>query len=233
MKALVDKALPNASPEMKAKAIAIAKAESSWNETAVNKNTNGTYDYGLWQINSIHGYPRGKLLDPGFNASAMARISTFGLNWRPWVAYKSGAYKQYLAEARKIVGGTFEGTVEKGVEKGKETAGGIAGAVVPDSIEGLMQNIADRKTWIRAAQVVSGGAFVITGLVILNRDLAVDITAGALGGGVTAPIGAAAKAVGVGGVGGAVASGAAGAAVSKPVTKAAKTATKAAGKVKK
>lgn len=41
---------------------AIAKIESNFNPKAINKNSNGTYDYGVMQINSIHYKTLGKEL---------------------------------------------------------------------------------------------------------------------------------------------------------------------------
>jgi hypothetical protein len=51
-------------------AVAIALAESGGRTDAHHHNTNGTDDDGVWQINSVHGYPVAKLLVPSFNATA-------------------------------------------------------------------------------------------------------------------------------------------------------------------
>lgn len=66
----------------------IAQCESSFNNRAFNgKNRNGTWDAGLGQFNSIHGYSKTQLFDPYFNADMMA-------NWlkvkgtHPWNASK-------------------------------------------------------------------------------------------------------------------------------------------------
>lgn len=59
----------------------VAKVESNMNPTAINKNTNGTYDIGLMQINTIHlptlakfGITKEKLLDPRTSASVGAWV---------------------------------------------------------------------------------------------------------------------------------------------------------------
>lgn len=76
---------------------AIALAESSGRVNAVGgPNSNGTFDYGLWQINSVHGYNKTRLLsDPGYNAQcAVAIYNSQGLG--AWSTYTSGAYKAHL-----------------------------------------------------------------------------------------------------------------------------------------
>jgi len=77
---------------------AIALAESSGRAGAVGgPNSNGTYDYGCWRINSVHGYPKAKLLaaDQSFNAQCAVTIyKAQGL--RAWSTYSSGAYRKYL-----------------------------------------------------------------------------------------------------------------------------------------
>lgn len=77
------------------KMICTAKYESSFHEQATNSNTNGTTDYGVFQINSIHvgstaGCPSTtqELLDATTNAQcAMGVFNIQGLE--AWVAYKS------------------------------------------------------------------------------------------------------------------------------------------------
>lgn len=75
-------------------AAAIAMAESGGKSNAVNHNTNGSTDRGLWQINSVHGSQ--STFDPLANAKAAVAISSNGTNWRPWVTYNNGAYKQFM-----------------------------------------------------------------------------------------------------------------------------------------
>jgi Lysozyme like domain len=71
---------------------AIALAESGGSSTAVNYNTNGTIDRGLWQINSIWGNL--STFDPTANAvSAVKVYQQQGLT--AWATYNSGVYKQF------------------------------------------------------------------------------------------------------------------------------------------
>lgn len=80
---------------------AIAMAESGGQVGAVGgPNSDGTYDYGLWQINSSHSqYHKTLLLTvPQYNAKAAVAIErSQGL--KAWTTYTSGAYKKYLGGA--------------------------------------------------------------------------------------------------------------------------------------
>lgn len=80
-------------------AIAIALAESGGNVQATHKNANGSTDYGIWQINSVHGYSPATLLTPKGNALAAYKISNGGANWSPWTTYTSSAYQAYMEQA--------------------------------------------------------------------------------------------------------------------------------------
>jgi hypothetical protein len=88
--------IKNADPDIMA---AIAMAESGGKYRALNRNTNGSTDKGLWQINSIHGL-EGKgynLYDPEDNAKA-ASVVYDKQGYKAWAVYNSGAYKKYAPE---------------------------------------------------------------------------------------------------------------------------------------
>src|SRR4029079_19697697 len=76
-------------------AVVIAMGESGCSPRAVHNNSNGTWDAGLWQINSIHGYTQSWLFVPQNNASAAWRISSNGTNWTPWVVYTNGSNRNH------------------------------------------------------------------------------------------------------------------------------------------
>ena len=65
-------------PQAAATAAAVAMAESGGNPNAVSP----TNDYGLWQINIVHGSQA--TLDVMGNARAAVAISNNGTNWGPW-----------------------------------------------------------------------------------------------------------------------------------------------------
>lgn len=78
-------------------ALAIAQAESGFNTEAIDHDSNGSTDYGLWQINSIHGFNSSSLLNsPLYNAQAAYKVSGGGSNWKPWTTYTSGAYLKFM-----------------------------------------------------------------------------------------------------------------------------------------
>jgi hypothetical protein len=78
--------------------IGIVGAESHGNPNATNHNSNGSTDYGLWQINSVHQ----SLLaghnwrDPQQNTD-MAYAVWKGAGWNAWTTFRTGAYKQYTS----------------------------------------------------------------------------------------------------------------------------------------
>jgi hypothetical protein len=99
-------------------AAAVAMAESSGNSNAINHNSNGSTDYGLWQINSVHsgqfGTPGSRWLDPVYNAQ-MAHTLWKSQGFRPWVTYNNGAYKKYNS------GSSATGMVPTSVSNGAVT----------------------------------------------------------------------------------------------------------------
>ena len=88
-------------------AVAVAFAESGGDVSVTNTNNNGSTDYGLWQINSVHeesGFDPSRYADPNYNAMWAYRIyEAAGKRWDPWVAYTNGAYREPLAEAQAAV----------------------------------------------------------------------------------------------------------------------------------
>lgn len=93
-----------------ATAVAVALAESGGNTQAINTaNANGSYDYGLMQINSIHGYSPSLLLsDPVYNAKAgLSIFKAAGYRFTPWAAYNSGSYLKFMNNATAGATGTY------------------------------------------------------------------------------------------------------------------------------
>ena len=64
---------------------AIVQAESRWNQEAVNVNTNGSIDRGLYQLNSIHKINPSCSFD--LRCSTHEAIKLWkAQGWTPWVA---------------------------------------------------------------------------------------------------------------------------------------------------
>lgn len=85
------------------KAVAIAFAESGGNPRSINRaNRNGSTDYGLMQINSVHKslLAAGNWSDPLSNMQMARRIFLdAGGKWTPWATYNSGSYRLYMGKA--------------------------------------------------------------------------------------------------------------------------------------
>jgi hypothetical protein len=92
---------------------AIMLAESTGDASAVNynppyKSHPGSWDYGLFQINSIHftgkhavpgdtvAAKKAWLLDPAKNIQYAGYMSGGGVNWLSWVSYTTGKYQKFM-----------------------------------------------------------------------------------------------------------------------------------------
>lgn len=106
-------------------AAAVAIPESRRNTRAINRNTDGSVDRGLWQINSVHGYPADKLFDPAFNARA-AREVFEKQGWNAWNAYKDGLHEPHIKRLFKIGFGEGITTEDVGLEDVDDIVTGIA-----------------------------------------------------------------------------------------------------------
>jgi cell wall-associated NlpC family hydrolase len=83
-------------------ATAIALAESSGDSLATHVNSDGSTDYGLWQINSVHAalLAAGTWSDPNSNAAMAFSVSGSGTSFTPWATFNSGAYLAFMSEAQ-------------------------------------------------------------------------------------------------------------------------------------
>ena len=64
-------------------ATAVSKVESSFRTGAVDHDSNGSTDYGIWQINTING-GSSALFDPKTAAAKMAALTNKGTAWHAW-----------------------------------------------------------------------------------------------------------------------------------------------------
>jgi hypothetical protein len=90
-------------------AVAVAFAESAGRVDAVGgPNRDGSYDYGLWQINGkAHpSYDPGRLRsEAAYNAAAAFAISSNGGSFAPWSTIANGAAMAHYSQAAAAVGG--------------------------------------------------------------------------------------------------------------------------------
>ena len=82
-------------PENPELMIAVFKAESGLDPLAFHKNTNGSHDIGIAQINSIHGGDDLELFDVDKNLKVAREVyDKQGIG--AWYGFSNGGYKQYM-----------------------------------------------------------------------------------------------------------------------------------------
>ena len=84
--------------------LAVCQAESALFTEAWNLNTNGSYDYGIFQLNSakLQGSQLDAFREMAFDpkqAVLRARSLYNERKFQPWYAYQNGAYKAYIPQA--------------------------------------------------------------------------------------------------------------------------------------
>ena len=179
-------------PEELARATAVALAESGGDPAATHANTNGSVDYGLFQINSVHGglLNQGDKFNPLDNAKmALTVWRGAGNSWTPWAAYNNGTSQGFMAQATLAAakpvppaspaGATAVGTgTASGAPAGAGgTAEGSAPAVTPNPVADAISS---------ALSPLTGLASAVTGLVekiktVLNVNFWWRVGAGILG----------------------------------------------------
>ncbi len=151
-------------------AVAVALAESGGRTDAVNTaNRNGSRDYGLWQINTVHGslLTRGSWSNPDDNARmAYTVFSQAGNSWRPWATYNSGRYLAFMGAASAASANPDGSTTPSG---NAQTAG-FPGSEQLDGILKFGQFVTDSNNWKRAGLFLMGGILLIIALMRMTGD---------------------------------------------------------------
>ena len=120
---------------------AIAKVESNFNPAALNRNTNGTYDFGLMQINSSWARTLGlerwnALGDACYNTMTGAWIlancmNKYGYSWKAIGCYNSqtpGKRDKYALAVFRQLQRIERQEAQAAAEKGGESGAGDTGA---------------------------------------------------------------------------------------------------------
>lgn len=122
--------------------VCTAKYESSYYERASNHNTNGTYDYGLFQINSIHLKQKGcpstsaGLYDAEANAKcAYAVWKSQGLN--AWYGYQKHRTECNATKAPASSSSSSSSSSSGGTSSGSTDAGGCYSSTLDDHVDAL------------------------------------------------------------------------------------------------
>lgn len=174
-------------------AVAIAKAESGWDASRRGgPNQDGTYDHGLMQVNDVHKPTPEQKSDPEANARmAFAIYRQAGNSFRPWSAYNNGAYKKHMNAARRAVMDLqMRPNFERELLAGKrpKTPGDLPfrnpGAPelpnLPDNpATALAKTLANLGG--NLASVMVALAFIVLGVVILLKPVAVKVAREAKG----------------------------------------------------
>lgn len=135
-------------------ATAIALAESGGDTDVIHHNSNGSDDFGVWQINSVHStlLNSHNWRDPSDNAAMMFSISNGGRNWSPWSTFKSGAYLAHMSAA--------SAAPDTSVTGGVTTVGSTENPFT--ALQNFAQIISNPHTWARLGLVVGGGFLIMT-----------------------------------------------------------------------
>lgn len=144
-----------------ATAVAVALAESGGRSDAEGHNTNGSTDYGLWQINTIHGVTRADMFDPAKNAAKAYYVFHAAKDrWTPWSVFKNGRYRPFLARGAVAAraptnsGGTIPAT--------NDPSQGGAASVNPFAL------LFDPGLWLRIGMALLGAVLLLIGTVKLT-----------------------------------------------------------------
>lgn len=161
-------------------AVAVALAESDGRIDATNTNSDGTTDYGVWQINSVHAdeftkHPQWWSVE---NADMAHDIyAAAGNKWTPWSTYTSGKYTSFLLQATSaaknpdasnVVGGpgdTKTINVIPGVDSIAESLSGFTTALA-----GIAAWMGNAQNWERIGLVLVGGALVVGALIMVSGN---------------------------------------------------------------
>lgn len=142
-------------------AVAVAMAESGGNPSARPRNRNGTYDHGLFQINSVHKeiLASGDWRNPNDNARMAYQVWLTapggGKNWNPWVVYKSRKYLLYLAQAAAALEGKEAGENPTNIAPESERGGSLAG------LTNIVGFFTDTNNYVRVGMFLVGGLLLL------------------------------------------------------------------------
>lgn len=167
-------------------AVAIALAESGGDPNAHNSNKNGSEDFGLFQINSVHdgslwdkgtldratgkvkaGGKEKSLYDPAFNAACAAVLyAKRGNKFTDWSAYKNGSYKKFLNRSTY----NFDQALDDNDKNAKANVTGIESVsdAISSGIGAINSTIG--KFFNSAGLWVLAAVLLVVGIVLIGRN---------------------------------------------------------------
>lgn len=150
---------------------AVALAESGGRTNVTNSNTNGSVDYGLFQINSVHDsiLQSGDWRDPTDNARMAQDVFNNAANsWSPWVTYDTGDYRQELDRART---GVAQYGQNKGIDvptgnsgQGSSNNGQQSSSFNMPNVGEFFSMVTNPTFWVRLLMVFAGGIVLVIGI---------------------------------------------------------------------
>lgn len=150
-----------------ATAVAIALAESGGRASAVNQsNRNGSSDYGLFQINSVHKdlLARYDWRDPNQNAIMAYEIyKGAGYKWTPWAAFNSGSYRKFYSDSGL---GDASAKIDVPIETPSVAT---PSTTYPVTASGFLGYAGTTAFWQRVGIGLLGTALIIAGVIIVFR----------------------------------------------------------------
>jgi hypothetical protein len=149
--------------------VAIALAESGGETTASHKNTNGSTDYGLWQINSVHKelLEQHKPWDNPNNNFQMAYELYAGRKGKftDWVTYTTGTYATNMAAATLAWGNPDTSQADHNAVADAANATYDAATAIPS----LLATLTKASTWVRVGMGLAGAVLLIIVLGVLMK----------------------------------------------------------------
>jgi hypothetical protein len=148
-------------------AAAIALAESGGAPKQESRNSNGSIDRGLFQINSVHG--KCSTTNITENVKCAVKIYKESKGWAPWTTYKTGAYKSHLG-GEKISDKekkTAEGSAASPQQAIEEAAGNLLS--FPKGFVDFFNFLGSGAGWARILKVAGGSILLIVALAELAK----------------------------------------------------------------
>jgi hypothetical protein len=160
--------------------VAVGLAESGGRTTVTHKNSNGSIDYGVWQINSVHSdiLRTGDWSNINDNAK-MAKKVFDGSGWKAWATFNSGSYSSHLATGTTAAS-QATGTV---IPNSATTASlSIPGLDQLKAIGNFATFIADPNNWRRVGFFIAGGLLLVFALMKMTGNNQLSPTTKAIAG---------------------------------------------------
>lgn len=184
-------------------AVSIAENRSGAVDARGGPNSNGSYDYGMWQINE-KAHPGLFARHPQWwsvsNANMAKEIwAEAGNSFRPWSTWKAGLHKPYMSRGEAAAKNAPWGGVDQNTPNEEWNIPGVSDTVdaitaVAETLRGIGNGIkaaagavfkagfwaGNPNNWERVALVVAGGGLLIVGTTLLLKPIVKPIANEAL-----------------------------------------------------